>query len=130
MYTEDILRIPRECSSKEVFMKRLSSVLVATVLALCAMPALASNHTGIDQWGHFTFHVQQMVFWLGQGQWSLAFYQADCTLDPLSKLLFVHGGALWLSVGLLAAAMYFARKRLAQAFHRATWFMRFRPRFA
>lgn len=112
-------------------MKRLLHVLVTSTLALCAMPALASNHTGVDQWEHFTYHFQQMLFWLGQGQWSLAFYQADCTRDPLSKLLFVHGGAMWLMAGLMAfTVLCFFRKKIAQSFHEATWFMRFRsPRF-
>ncbi len=85
---------------------------------LCALLpsfAFATNHTPGDQWGHFTFHFQQMLFWLGEGQWSLAFYQADCTQDAVSKLLFVHGGALWIALCITMLVTLSLRKQFALA---------------
>jgi hypothetical protein len=113
-------------------MWRLLHVFIASVLTVFAMPAFADNHTGIDQWGHFKFHLEQMFFWLSRGEWSLALYQADCTQDPLSKLLFVHGGMMWIVTGSLMFLMLFSvRKRIAQAFHQTTWYLRFqKTRFA
>lgn len=94
-------------------------VLIASMMAFFALPALATNHTGIDQWGHFTAHFNQMIFWLGQGQWSLAFYQADCTQDAMTKLLFVHGGVLWIAIGFLALLMVWAFRKPLLSFRRA-----------
>lgn len=110
-------------------MNRSRFSLISALLLMPSM-AFASNHTPSDQWGHFLAHLKLMFFWLGQGQWKVAFYQADCTQDALSKLLFVHGGIILVLLVPIALALWAFHKKIAQKIHEATWFMQFRGRWA
>lgn len=109
---------------------RRFSLFAMSALWLLPSLAFASNHTPSDQVGHFFAHLKLMCFWLSQGQWSLAFYQADCTQDALSKLLFVHGGIIVLLLLPLAIGFWAFHKKIAQHIHEKTWFLRFRGRYS
>jgi hypothetical protein len=92
----------RKFFSKEHIMKTLKqvfSLLVCLVFALCAMPAFASDHNGIDPIDHLQNHLRQADFWIGQGQWVVAFYQPVCISETtwqtaVTHWMFVQGGGL------------------------------------
>jgi hypothetical protein len=118
-------------------MWRVSRLFIAGLFAICALPALASNHKmGMDPIEHLQLHLGQANFWIGQGQWVAAFNQSVCTSEltwqtMLTHWIFTQGGGLWLMVGLLMLMLAWAwslHRKIAEAFHKATWFLRFQKR--
>lgn len=104
------------------------NAFIGALFALCAMPAFASNHTGIDPLEHLQIHLEQAKFWIGQGEWVMAFSQPVCSSEltwqtALTHWMFVQGGGLIVIASICLATLFLLVRKIMKPFERSMKFL-------
>lgn len=101
---------------------------MGAMFALFAMPAFAKDHIGIDPIDHLQNHLRQAEFWIGQGEWVVAFSQPVCTSEltwqtAVTHWLFVQGGGLFVIVGISLATLFLLGRQIMRPFGKSMQFL-------